>query len=102
MLKMFSKSVPLMPLVVSIGKLLFGIISVLFPSFARILINSYEEDSKLYIDGSYILFHHSGRSLGNVNYCIVPLIQDLTDFEVSQMWYADDASVGGSLMSLPS
>jgi len=33
---------------------------------------------------------------------VVPLIQQLADFEVSQMWYADDASMGGSLESLHS
>jgi len=31
---------------------------------------------------------------------VVPLIQQLADFEVSQMWYADDASAGGSLESV--
>ena len=30
------------------------------------------------------------------------VVQQLPDFEVSQMWYADDASVGGSLESLHS
>jgi len=30
-------------------------ISILCPSFARILINTYREDSKLYIDGNFIL-----------------------------------------------
>jgi len=27
---------------------------------------------------------------------VVPLIEQLADFEVSQMWYADDASVDES------
>ena len=77
-------------------------ISVLCPSFARILINSYREDSKLYIDGSYILSQEGttqGDPLAMPMYAlgVVPLIQQLADFEVSQMWYADDASAGGSL-----
>ena len=33
---------------------------------------------------------------------IVPLIQRLADCEVLQMWYADDASAGGSLQNLRS
>ena len=31
---------------------------------------------------------------------VVPLIQKLVNIDVSQMWYADDASAGGSLQSL--
>jgi len=31
---------------------------------------------------------------------VVPLIQKLAGIDVSQMWYADDASAGGSLQSL--
>ena len=82
-------------------------IFVLCPSFARILINSYRKDSKLYIDGSYILSQEGttqGDPLAMPMYALgtVPLIQQLADFKVSQMWYADDASAGGSLQSLRS
>ena len=55
-------------------------ISVLCPSFARILINTYREDSKLYIDGDYILSQEGttqGDPLVMPMYAlgIVPLIQ---------------------------
>ena len=33
---------------------------------------------------------------------VVPLIQTLTDVDVFQIWYADDAAAGGSLQSLRS
>ena len=80
-------------------------ISVLCPSFARILINTYREDSKLYIDGNYLLSQEGttqGDRLAMPMYAlgVVPLIQKLANIDVSQMWYADDASVGGSLQSL--
>ena len=32
---------------------------------------------------------------------VVPLIQKLTDVDVSQIWYADDAAVGGLLAESP-
>jgi len=83
------------------------IIFVLCPSFAKILTNTYRENSKLYIDGSYILSQEDttrGDPLAMPMYAlgIVPLIQQLTDCEVSQVWYADGASVGGSLQGLRS
>jgi len=63
-------------------------ISVLCPSFARILNNTCREDSKLFIDGSYILSQEGtaqGDPLAMPMYAlgIVPLIQQLADFEVS-------------------
>jgi len=80
-------------------------ISILNPSFARILINTYREDSKLYIDVNFILSQEGttqGDPLAMPMYAlgIVPLIQKLAGIDVSQMWYADDASAGGSLQSL--
>ena len=82
-------------------------ISVLCPSFARILINTYREDSKLYIDGNYLLSQEDttqGDPLAMTMYAqgVVPLIQKLSNIDVSQMWYGDDASAGGSLQSLSS
>ena len=65
-------------------------ISVLSPSFARILINTYREDSKLYTDGNY-LFSQEGTTQGDPlkvpTYALgaVPLIQKLADIDVSQM-----------------
>ena len=78
-------------------------ISGLCPSFARILINTYHEDSKFYIDGNYLLSQEGmtqGDPLAMPMYALgaVPLIQKLANIDVSQMWYADDASAGGSLL----
>jgi len=83
------------------------VIFVLCPSLATILTNTYREDSKLYIDGIFILSQEGttqGDPLAMPMYAlgIVPLIQRLAEFEVSQMWYADDASAGGSLLNLRS
>ena len=83
------------------------VIFVLCPSLATILTNTYREDSKLYIDGSFILSQDGttqGDPLAMPMYAlgIVPLIQQLAEFEVSQMWYADDASAGGSFLNLSS
>ena len=79
----------------------FRNISVLCPSNARILINSYREDSKLYIDSSYIL-SQEGTTQGDP--LVMPMYSPGLFFgssnwltEVSQMWYADGASAGGSL-----
>jgi len=63
--------------------------SVLCPSFARILINTYQEDSKLYIDGNYILSQEvttQGDPLAMPMYTlgIMLLIQQLANTEVSQ------------------
>jgi len=44
-------------------------ISVLCPSFARILINTYREDSKLYIDGNYILSQEGATQGNHANVC---------------------------------
>ena len=59
-------------------------IFVLCPSFARILTNTYRENSKLYIDGSYILSQEGttqGDPLAMPMYAlgIVPLIHWLAD-----------------------
>ena len=80
-------------------------ISVLCPSFARSLINTYREDSKLYIDSNYLLSQEGttqGDPLAMPMYALgaVPLIQKSANIDVSQMWYADDTSAGGSLQSL--
>ena len=82
-------------------------ISVLCPSLSTILINTYRVSSKLYIDGSHMLSQEGttqGHPLAMPMYAlgVVPLIQKLTDVDVSQIWYADDAAAGGSLQSLRS
>ena len=80
-------------------------ISILCPSFARILINTYRMDSRLFIDGEYILSQEGttqGDPLAMPMYAlgVVPLIRQLAVIKVSQLWYADDASAGGSLRGL--
>jgi len=71
------------------------------------LINTYHKDSKFYIDGNYLLSQEGttqGDQLVMPMYVlgVVPLIQKLGNINVSQMWYADDPSAGGSLESLRS
>jgi len=71
------------------------------------MINAYREDSKLYIDGNYLLSQGGttqGDPLAMPIYAlgVVPLIQKLSVIDVSQMWYADNASTGGSLQGLRS
>ena len=80
-------------------------ISAICPSFGRILINTYRDESKLYIDGSYLLSQEGttqGDRLAMPMYAlgVVPLIQQLAHMNVSQIWYADDASAGGDLRGL--
>jgi len=80
-------------------------ISILCPSFARILINTYQEDFKCYINGNFVLSQEGttqGDPLAMPMYAlgVVPLIQKLAGIDVSQMLYADDALAGGSLRSL--
>ena len=77
-------------------------ISVVCPSFACVLINTYRVDSLLYIDGDHILSQEGttqGDLLAMTMYAlsVVPLIQHLAGFDI---WYADDASAGGDLRGL--
>ena len=64
-------------------------------------------DSRLFIDGEYILSQEGmtqGDPLAMPMYAldVVPLICQLAAIKVSQLWYADDASAGGSLCGLRS
>jgi len=57
----------------------------------------------LYIDGDYILSQEGttqGDPLAMPMYAlgVVPLIRQLAGINVSQVWYADDASAGGILL----
>ena len=63
-------------------------ISILCPSFARILINTYRMDSRLFIDGEYILSQEGttqGDPLAMPMYAlgVVPLIHQLATIKVS-------------------
>ena len=81
-------------------------ISVIRPSFARVSINTYHVDSLFYIDCDHILSQEGttqGDQLAMPMYAlgVVTLIQHLAGFDVSQIWFADNASAGGSLRSVP-
>ena len=81
-------------------------ISIICPSFARILIYTYCVNSLLYIDGDYILSREGttqGDPLAMPMYAlgVVPLIRRLAGINVSQVWYADDASAGRSCWISP-
>ena len=76
----------------------------LFPSLATILTNTYRETS-LFIDGD-TLFSQEGTTQGDplamAMYAVatVPLIEKLQSTNTKQVWYADDATAGGTLLNL--
>ena len=80
-------------------------ISILCPSLAGILINTYRAKVPLFIDGKH-LFSSEGTTQGNplamAMYAIsvVPLIDAIRDCEIRQAWFADDATAAGSLTGL--
>ena len=77
----------------------------LCPSLATILINTYRSDVNLFIENDTIFSSEGvteGDPLAMAMYAIstIPLIQSLKTDTVTQVWYADDASAGGSLLKL--
>ena len=77
----------------------------LCPPIAKILINTYCEDIQLFIDGATILSQEGttqGDPLAMAMYAIAitPLIRSLEDEKIKQVWFADDATAGGSLLGL--
>ena len=79
------------------------------PEFATYLINTYREPAKLFISnsgGQYILSSEGttqGDNCASGFYSIgvQPIINTLNSIEgTKQIWYADDAGVGGNLRSL--
>ena len=80
-------------------------IQQLCPSLSKIIINTYREDSELFIDGS-TLYSQEGTTQGDplamAMYAIAltPLIHQLEKEGIKQAWYADDATAGGSLKPL--
>ena len=77
----------------------------LCPPIAKILINTYREDIQLFIDGATILSQEGttqGDPLAMAMYAIAitPLIRSLEDEKIKQVWFADDATAGGSLLGL--
>ena len=77
----------------------------LCPSLSKIIINTYEEDTQLFIDGS-TLYSQEGTTQGNPHamamyaIAITLLIHCLQGDGIKQAWYADDATAGGSLKHL--
>ena len=71
------------------------------PSLAVTLTNVYREASCLFIDGEYILSDTQGDPLAMAMYVLstAPLINKLEDL-ATQVWFADDAAVAGSLVDL--
>ena len=77
----------------------------LCPSLATILTNTYRENASLFIDGD-TLFSQEGTTQGDplamAIYAVatVPLIEKLQNTNTKQVWYADDATAGGTLLHL--
>ena len=75
------------------------------PPLSRALINTYRSDTDLYINGETLLSQEGttqGDPLAMAMYAIatVPLIEKIASDGVKQIWYADDAAVGGDLVSI--
>lgn len=76
----------------------------LCPSISTILINTYREDSELFIDGDTILSQEGttqGDPLAMPMYAVatMPLIGRIQG-SAKQVWYADDASATGKITDL--
>ena len=79
-------------------------ISMLCPSIATTLINTYRAPTDLFVDGSSLLSQEGttqGDPLAMPMYAVatIPLIRSLPD-TVQQVWYADDASASGASCNL--
>ena len=77
----------------------------LCPSLATILINTYRSDINLFIENDTTFSSEGvtqGDPLAMAMYAIstIPLIRSLKTDTVTQVWYANDASAGGSLLKL--
>ena len=80
-------------------------IQTLCPPLANILINTYRKNVPLFIDGRHI-FSSEGTTQGDplamamYSVSVTPLIASLQDSRVKQVWFADDATAGGTLHGL--
>ena len=77
----------------------------LCPALSKALINTYREDVQLFIDGEVLLSQEGttqGDPLAMAMYAvaITPLIHRLKDKANKQVWFADDATAGGTLPHL--
>jgi len=83
-------------------------ISILCPSFATILKNTYGVPIRLFITGEGEIASTEGTTQGDplamamYALAVTPLIRSLRQSQpdVSQVWYADDATAGGQLAPL--
>ena len=78
----------------------------LCPSLSpKVLINTNRENAQLFIDGETLLSQEGttqGDPLAMAMYAIAitPLINDLEDKSVKQIWYTDDATACGNILNL--
>ena len=77
----------------------------LCPPLAKILVNTYREDVRLFIDGETLLSQEGttqGDPLAMAMYAIAvnPLIHRLNQDTAKQVWFADDATAGGKINTL--
>ena len=77
----------------------------LCPPLFKVLVNTYRENTQLFIDGETIMSQEGttqGDPLAMAMYAIAitPLIHHLKDTAVHQAWFADDATAGGNLTNL--
>ena len=70
----------------------------LCPSLTKVLINTYGEDVRLFVDGKTLLSQEGttqGDPLAMAMYAIA--ISPLESEQIKQVWFADDATAGGEL-----
>ena len=78
----------------------------LCPSLGRLLINTYQSHSSLFIDGDCILSKESTTqgdplAMSIVAVASIPLIRELDELtDVIQLWYGDDTTVTGEMSEL--
>ena len=78
-------------------------ILALCPSFGRALVNTYRDDTQLFIGGKTIMSREGatqGDPMAMAMYALasLPLIRRIDPLKsVKQVWYADDCTAGGSL-----
>ena len=80
-------------------------ITNLCPTLSKVLINMYQEEIQLFIDGKTLLSLEGttqGDPLAMAMYAVAisPLIPHLQDEEAKQIWFADDATAGVELTCL--
>lgn len=77
----------------------------LCPSFGRVLVNVYRNPVSLFIDGD-VLYSQEGTTQGDplamsmFAIATIPLIDSLKGEDLTQVWYADDATAGGPLTNV--